>query len=284
MNTDKTYHVHITAKENPMTLNLREIWAYRDLIVLFTKRSFNLIYKQTILGPAWVVLTPLMTSVVYTVVFGEMAGLSTAGVPKLLFYLSSQALWSFFSACLNRNAQTFISNAHVFGKVYFPRLTISVSSMLTSLFEFLVEFLMIFVMILYYAAQGKVYPRWDLMLLVPVVLLQTGLIGMGLGVLVSSLTTKYRDLTFVVDFGVSLWMYITPVVYPFSQLKDNDIMYRVMLINPMTVPMELFRKILLGQGTIPTVSVFLSVLLTILVLICGILIFNRVERSFIDTI
>ena len=159
MNTDKTYHVHITAKENPMTLNLREIWAYRDLIVLFTKRSFNLIYKQTIMGPAWVVLTPLMTSVVYTVVFGEMAGLSTAGVPKLLFYLSSQALWSFFSACLNRNAQTFISNAHVFGKVYFPRLTVPISNLLFSCIQFLVQLTMVSVLLVPYCLQGTIRLR-----------------------------------------------------------------------------------------------------------------------------
>ena len=278
------FHIHIEGGENPMTLNLKELWRYRDLIVLFTKRTLAMMYKQTVLGPLWLILRPFLTSVVYAAVFKGIAGLSTDGVPALLFYLTSHALWNLVASSLKKNATIFLDNASILGKVYFPRLTISVSAMLTSLFEFLVEFLMIFVMVLYYAAQGKVFPRWDLMLLVPVVLLQTGLIGMGLGVLVSSLTTKYRDLTFVVDFGVSLWMYVTPVVYPFSQLKDNDIMYRVMLINPMTVPMELFRKILLGQGTIPTVSVFLSVLLTILVLICGILIFNRVERSFIDTI
>ena len=284
METKNNYHIHVEGGSSPLTMNLKELWSYRDLIILFTKRTIALMYKQTVLGPLWLILNPLFTSIVYAAVFKGIAGISTEGSPALLFYLTSHSLWNLFASSLKRNSSTFVTNANIFGKVYFPRLTISVSSMLTSLFEFLVEFLMIFVMVLYYAAQGKVFPRWDLMLLVPVVLLQTGLIGMGLGVLVSSLTTKYRDLTFVVDFGVSLWMYITPVVYPFSQLKDNDIMYRVMLINPMTVPMELFRKILLGQGTIPTVSVFLSVLLTVLVLIGGILIFNSVERSFIDTI
>ena len=222
MNTDKTYHVHITAKENPMTLNLREIWAYRDLIVLFTKRSFNLIYKQTILGPAWVVLTPLMTSVVYTVVFGEMAGLSTAGVPKLLFYLSSQALWSFFSACLNRNAQTFISNAHVFGKVYFPRLAVPISNLLFSCIQFLVQLTMVSVLLVPYCLQGTIRLR--------------------------------------------------PTMLP------------LLILPPMTAPMELFRLALLGTGTVHVVSVLSTLVFSGILIPLSILVFNRVEKNFIDTV
>lgn len=278
------YHVHVEGGTNILTLNLRELWRYRDLILLFTKRTLALMYKQTILGPLWLVLNPLFTSVVYSAVFKGIAGISTEGSPALLFYLTSHSLWNLFASSLKRNSSTFVSNANIFGKVYFPRLTISVSSMLTSLVEFLVEFAMIFIMLLWFLGKGQVSPRWDLMWLLPVVLLQTGLIGMGLGVLVSSLTTKYRDLTFVVDFGVSLWMYATPVVYPFSQLQNVNLMYRVMILNPMTVPMELFRLIMLGRGTIVPLSVLFSALFTLAALLGGMLIFNRVERSFIDTI
>lgn len=278
------YHVHVEGGTNILTLNLRELWRYRDLILLFTKRTLALMYKQTILGPLWLILNPLFTSVVYSAVFKGIAGISTEGSPALLFYLTSHSLWNLFASSLKRNSSTFVSNANIFGKVYFPRLTISVSSMLTSLVEFLVEFAMIFIMLLWFLGKGQVSPRWDLMWLLPVVLLQTGLIGMGLGVLVSSLTTKYRDLTFVVDFGVSLWMYATPVVYPFSQLQNVNLMYRVMILNPMTVPMELFRLIMLGRGTIVPLSVLFSALFTLAALLGGMLIFNRVERSFIDTI
>lgn len=280
----KDYHVHVEGGTNILTLNLRELWRYRDLILLFTRRTLALMYKQTILGPLWLVLNPLFTSVVYAAVFKGIAGISTEGSPALLFYLTSHSLWNLFASSLKRNSSTFVSNANIFGKVYFPRLTISVSSMLTSLVEFLVEFAMIFIMLLWYLGRGEVLPRWDLMWLLPIVLLQTGLIGMGLGVLVSSLTTKYRDLTFVVDFGVSLWMYATPVVYPFSQLQNVNLMYRVMILNPMTVPMELFRLIMLGQGTIVPLSVLFSAFFTLAALLGGMLIFNRVERSFIDTI
>ena len=283
MNTDKTYHVHITAKENPMTLNLREIWAYRDLIVLFTKRSFNLIYKQTILGPAWVVLTPLMTSVVYTVVFGEMAGLSTAGVPKLLFYLSSQALWSFFSACLNRNAQTFISNAHVFGKVYFPRLTVPISNLLFSCIQFLVQLAMVSVLLVPYCLQGTIRLRPTMLPLLILPLLITGLLGLALGILVSSVTTKYRDLQHLVGFGVQLWMYSSPVIYPVSQFSDG-LWYRILLLNPMTAPMELFRLALLGTGTVHVVSVLSTLVFSGILIPLSILVFNRVEKNFIDTV
>lgn len=283
MNTDKTYHVHITAKENPMTLNLREIWAYRDLIVLFTKRSFNLIYKQTILGPAWVVLTPLMTSVVYTVVFGEMAGLSTAGVPKLLFYLSSQALWSFFSACLNRNAQTFISNAHVFGKVYFPRLTVPISNLLFSCIQFLVQLTMVSVLLVPYCLQGTIRLRPTMLPLLILPLLITGLLGLALGILVSSVTTKYRDLQHLVGFGVQLWMYSSPVIYPVSQFSDG-LWYRILLLNPMTAPMELFRLALLGTGTVHVVSVLSTLVFSGILIPLSILVFNRVEKNFIDTV
>ena len=284
MEKPSNYHVHIEGSMAPMTLNVRELWHYRDLILLFTSRTLALVYKQTVLGPLWLVFHPLLTSVVYAAVFKGIAGLSTEGVPALLFYLTSHSLWNLLDSCLKRNSGTFITNAGIFGKVYFPRLTISVSSVLTSLFELLIEMAMIAVLLLYYTVNGKVNPHWEMFLLLPVVLLQVSFLGLGLGVLVSSLTTKYRDLTFVVDFGISLWMYASPVVYPLSQLRENSFMSRILTMNPMTAPLELFRLILLGQGTVTMEAVLFSCLFTLIALLGGVLCFNRVERSFIDTI
>ena len=281
---EQGYHVHIEGGTNPFSLNMRDLWHYRDLILLFTKRTLTVTYKQTVLGPLWLLLHPFLTSVVYVAVFNGVAGISTEGVPVLLCYLSSHALWNLLAASLRRNATTFITNANIFGKVYFPRLTISASSMLTSLFEFFVELAMILVLLLYYYAKGDVMPRWDLLWALPFVLLQTGLLGLGLGILISSLTTKYRDLTFVVEFGISLWMYASPVVYPLTQVRRMSGMSYVMLINPMTAPLESFRLILLGQGTVPAAAILSSLGVTIIVLLGGMVCFNRVERSFIDTI
>ncbi len=278
------YHIHIEGGQSPLTLNIKELWRYRDLIFLFTRRTIALFYKQTVLGPLWLVLHPLFTSVVYAAVFKGIAGLSTEGVPALLFYLSSHALWNLFASSLKRNASTFVTNANIFGKVYFPRLTISISSLLTSLFEFMVELGMISVIIAYYMVTGEVRPNWELLWTLPVVLLQVGCLGLGLGVLVSSLTTKYRDLTFVVEFGVSLWMYASPVVYPFSQLQTHTIMYHIIMLNPMTAPLELLRMVLFGQGTVELPMIIFALFLTVIALLGGMVCFNRVERSFIDTI
>ena len=282
--TEDSYHVHIDGKENPLQLNLKEVWRYRDLIVLFTKRTLTLTYKQTILGPAWLVLTPFLTSVVYAVVFKGIAGINTNGIPGLLFYLCSNGLWTLFASSLKRNSATFVVNARVFAKVYFPRLTISISTMLNALIEFLIVFAMIVIILIYYLLAGEVEPAWKLLWLLPFVVLIAGAMGLGLGVLVSSLTTKYRDLRMLVDFGVMLWMFATPVVYPLSQLEGSGILYKVMLWNPMTAPMELFRKIMLGQGYIDPISVISTLVFTAAALLAGILIFNRVERTFIDTV
>ena len=284
MEKSNEYHIHIEGGTSSVQLNLQDIWHYRDLISLFTKRTLVLMYKQTVLGPLWLILKPFLTSVVYAAVFKGIAGLSTDGTPAILFYLTSHALWELFASSLKKNASTFLTNANIFGKVYFPRLTISVSAVLTSLFEFLVELGMIAVLLAYYTIAGKVTPNWGELFLLPIVLLQVGSLGLGCGILVSSLTTKYRDLTFVVDFGLSLWMYASPVVYPLSQLKNNAVYYAVMRFNPMTMPLELMRYILLGQGTITQSMVISSVVVTILALAIGVLCFNAVEKSYIDTI
>ena len=282
-NDQVPYHVHITAEQSPMSMNLKEVWRYRDLIILFTKRTFKLMYKQTILGPLWIVISPLLTSIIYTIIFGDIAQLSTNGVPKFLFYLCSHSLWVFFADCLNKNSSTFLTNAQMFSKVYFPRLTIPISSVLTSGIQFLIHSAMVVILILWSMFQGKVHPRWELLPLVPVLLILTAMMGLGLGVLISSVTTKYRDLSFLVGFGLSLWMYSSPVIYPLSQ-ADGGLFYKMLLWNPMTAPMELFRLIMLGEGNVAIQSVISTVVFTAFAFIAGVVTFNKVERSFIDTV
>lgn len=280
---NQKYHTHITAKHNLLELNLKEVWKYRDLIVLFTKRSFTVTYKQTILGPAWIFLNPFLTSIIYTFVFGGIAGMSTDGVPQILFYLSSNAIWNFFSTSVTKNASTFTANANVFGKVYFPRLTTPISNVLSSVIQFGVQMILVLAFLVYYVITGNVSPNWGAWFLIPLVLLHMGLLSLGVGIIISSLTTKYRDLAILVTFGVQLWMYGTPIVYPLSQLQDG-LLKKVIMINPTTAPVELFRYAVLGQGTIVPQYYFISAILTIVVTIIGILIFNKVEKTFMDTV
>ena len=277
------YHTHITSKRRWFELNLKEVWQYRDLILLFTKRSFQLTYKQTILGPAWIFLNPFITSVIYTFVFGGIAGIDTDGVPHILFYLCSNAIWAFFASSVNKNAHAFTSNAHVFGKVYFPRLTIPVSNVLSAVIQFGIQMLMVLGFLVYYLAIGKVHPHWTAWLLIPIVLLHLGVMGLGFGIIISSLTTKYRDLAILVGFGVQLWMYATPIVYPLSQLGDG-LMKTILLVNPVTAPVEIFRYAVLGQGTIIPAYLVLSWVITLLVATFGVMLFNRVEKTFMDTV
>lgn len=281
--SQQTYHAHITSSHSLMDLKLKEVWQYRDLILLFTKRSFVLRYKQTILGPAWIFLNPLFSSVIYSVVFSGIAGIGTEGVPPMLFYLCGNAIWLFFSFCVVSNARTFTENAHVFGKVYFPRLTMPISNMLSAVIQFVVQMILVFFFLAWFLIRGEISPNWAGWLLIPVVLLHLGMLGMGCGIIVSSLTTKYRDLAILVDFAVQLWMYATPIVYPLSMLGDGW-MRTVLLINPVTAPVEVFRYAVLGQGTIMPGVLALSWGITIAVLMIGIIIFNKVEKTFMDTV
>lgn len=279
----QTYHTHITSKHHLLELNLKEVWQYRDLIWLFTKRNFTVTYKQTILGPAWLFLNPLISSIIYAFVFGGIAGIGTDGIPSILFYMCGNAIWIFFSTCVTKNAGTFTANANVFGKVYFPRLTIPISNMLSSVIQFGIQMLLVFVLLIYYVIIGAVTPNWIAWLVIPFSLLHLGLLGLGCGIVISSLTTKYRDLSILVTFGVQLWMYVTPIVYPMSQL-GNSFIKKVLMINPVTAPVELIRYAILGQGTVMTHYLVLSVCITIAVLFLGIMIFNKVEKTFMDTV
>lgn len=279
----QTYHTHISSQRRWFDLNLKEVWRYRDLITLFTKRSFVLTYKQTVLGPAWIFLNPLISSIIYAFVFGGIAGIGTEGVPQILFYLCGNAVWGFFAACVNNNAHTFTANAAVFGKVYFPRLTTPISNVLAAVIRFGVQMILVLLFLVYYVAVGAVSPNWWAWLLIPLVLLHLGLLGLGFGVIISSLTTKYRDLSILVTFGVQLWMYATPIVYPLSQLGDG-IMKTVLLINPATAPIEMFRYAVLGRGTVMPGYLALSWGITLLVTVFGVALFNRVEKTFMDTV
>lgn len=277
------YHTHITAKHKWYELNMKEVWQYRDLIKLFTKRTFTLTYKQTVLGPAWIFLNPLISSIIYAFVFGGIAGIGTDGVPTILFYMCSNAIWIFFASCVNKNAHTFTANAGVFGKVYFPRLTIPISNVLASIIQFAIQMLLVMGFMVYYLIQGQVHPNWEAWILIPVVLIHLGVLGLGCGIIISSLTTKYRDLAILVTFGVQLWMYVTPIVYPMSQLGDG-IVKTILMINPVTAPVEVFRYAILGQGTVMPGYLALSASLTIVVAVVGVMIFNKVEKTFMDTV
>ena len=284
MEAKNQHYTHISSKHKFFDLNLKETWKYRDLIWLFTKRTLFVSYKQTILGPIWIFVNPLISALLYAFIFGGgLTGqsLSPEGIPTILFYLTSNAIWIFFSTCVNNNASTFTANASVFGKVYFPRLTVPISNMLSSIVQFFVQMLLVIGFMVYYLIVGQVYPIWWAWALIPLALVHLGMLGLGVGLLVSSMTTKYRDLSILVTFGVSLWMYITPVVYG---LPAEGALRTIMLINPVTQPMELIRFAMLGQGTIEPLWYSISVAVTLIVLLIGIMIFNKVERTFADTV
>ena len=280
---ENNHHIHISSSHSWLNLNLKEVWQYRDLIFLFTKRNFVVSYKQTILGPAWIFLTPLFSSIVQAFVFGGIAGIETDGVPMLLFYLCSNAIWAFFASCLTNNANTFTANAYVFGKVYFPRLTTPISNVLSSMIRFGVQMILVMAFMTYFLFHGAVAPNWAAWVMVPVELAHLGILGMGFGIIISSMTTKYRDLTVLVEFGVQAWMYLTPIVYPLSTVADGW-MRNVLMINPVTSAVEMMRYAILGKGTVDLAFYGLSWGITLVVALLGIMIFNKVERNFMDTV
>lgn len=277
------YHTHLEPKNGWFDINLKEVWRYRDLIWLFTKKNFILIYKQTILGPAWIILQPLMTTLIYTLVFGGIAGISTDGAPQLLFYMGGTAVWSFFASCINKTANTFTGNASVFGKVYFPRLVSPISTVISSAIDFFVQFAMFLVFWIFYVVTGQVSPNYWGILMLPVILIYLGMLGLGFGIIVSSLTTKYRDLAMLVSFGVQLWMYITPVVYPASTLGNGGL-HTLVMLNPVTCAVEAFRWAFLGSGAMNPIYWAISVAAMVLVVFIGIITFSKVEKTFMDTV
>lgn len=268
-------------------IDFKGLVRYRDLILLLVKRNFTLLYKQTVLGPAWVVLQPLLTTVVFTVVFGNLAGLPTDGVPKFLFYMAGNIMWHFFSQCLVVTSGTFVNNTRVFGKVYFPRLVMPFATVLTEMINFAVQFVLFLVFVVIYANKpdSGVAPNWQLILLTPLMLAQLGILGLGFGIIVSALTTKYRDLAMLVSFGVHLWMYGTPVTYSTSMIADKfPNLLGLYMLNPITPIIELFRAAYLGVPRYSYGYSLLSLAVTAAVFMLGVILFSRTEKTFMDTI
>ena len=266
-----------------LDLHLNDVWRYRDLLWLFVRRDFVSVYKQTILGPLWFLLQPVITTLMFTFIFSGIANISTGGLPPILFYLAGTTPWNYFSACLTKTSSTFISNAGIFGKVYFPRLIAPLSVVISTLIQFIIQFALFLVFLAWYAINGAaVSPQWGLILaLTPVLLLLMGLLGLGTGIVISSLTTKYRDFTFLVGFGIQLAMYATPVIYPMSTVPEK---YRWLIqANPMSAIIESFRAIYLG-GPVPWSALGVSALVTTALLALGVILFNKVEKTFMDTV
>ncbi len=273
----------IEPQRSLLDLRLGELWRYKDLILLFVRRDFVSIYKQTILGPLWYLIQPLLTTITFTVIFGSIASLPTDGLPQFLFYMSGTVVWGYFADCLNKTSTTFVSNASLFGKVYFPRLAVPVSILISSLITFLIQFGMFLLFVLYFALRGTpVQFNGFWMLLSPLLILMMAGLGLGFGIIISSLTTKYRDLRFLVSFGVQLLMYATPVIYPVSSIPTG--FQWVIQANPMTPIIEGFRLAFLGAGTVDAFGLLYSFVFMLVVVALGVVIFNRVEQTFMDTV
>ena len=263
-------------------INLKDIWRYRDLIALFVRRDFVSQFKQTILGPIWFLIQPLITTLMFVFVFGNIAGIPTDGVPKILFYMTGLLGWNYFSKSITSTSNTFVANASIFGKVYFPRLCIPISVVLSNFIHFFIQFAFLTCFMIYYKITGADFTPNIYILLLPLLLLIMAALGLGFGILISSLTTKYRDLTHLVTFGVQLWMYMTPIIFPLSEIHGT---YRTLiLLNPMTSIVESFKYALLGAGSFEWFHLIYSGVFAIIILGIGILSFNRVEQSFMDTV
>ena len=278
---EQHFETVIVPKTGLLDFGLKEVLKYRDLIFLFVKRNFVSQYKQTVLGPLWAIIQPLLTTVVFTVVFGRLAGLAADGVPSFLFYLCGTVAWSYFSACLTQTANTFASNAGILGKVYFPRLVMPVSTVLTNLISFAIQFSFFLCFAIFFWIKGSIRPN-AYALLLPFLLLHMAMLSFGVGVIVSSLTTKYRDLKMLVSFGVQLWMYATPVAYDIGIVPEKYM--TLYMMNPMTPIICTFRKAFLGIGDFDPGHYLISWVVTLAILLLGLLLFNRVEKTFMDTV
>ena len=275
----------IEPRERLLKVNLREVWNYRDLCSLFIKRNITTQFKQTIFGPLWYIIQPVMTVVIYMVVFGGIAKISTDGLPQPLFYLSGICLWQYFSDCLTKTSSTFIDNASIFGKVYFPRLVIPLANVISNLLRFCVQFglfLIVYAIYQIWIIPGEIHTNWYILLLPLLVSMLAGL-ALGFGILFSSLTTKYRDISLLLEYFVRLWMFATPVIYPLSTI-DNEKLRFVMSLNPLTGIVEAFKYAMLGEGRFSWAMLAYSFVFMIVLLSVGVVIFNRVQKTFMDTV
>lgn len=279
-------HTEITEikpQSNLLDLNLKELWAYRDLIRMYIKRDIVTFYKQTVLGPLWFVIQPVLTTIMFMFVFGNLAGISTDGIPQPLFYFAGITLWNYFSDCLTRNSKVFIENQAIFGKVYFPRLVVPISVTISNLVRFFIQFAIFLLIFTFYIVQPEynIQPNATLFLL-PLLILMTAGLSLGFGIIFSSMTTKYKDLTFLLQFGVQLWMYATPVIYPLNSFSAEK--QWLLALNPMTSIIETFKYSFVGQGVFSWEYLAYSFGFMVIILFVGIIIFNKVQKSFMDTV
>lgn len=271
----------IESKHSLLDINFKELWHYRDLLVLFVKRDFITVYKQTILGPLWFFIQPILTTITFTIIFGNIAQLSTDGAPQLVFYMAGITLWGYFSSCLTSVSGVFNNNAGIFGKVYFPRLIMPITIVISNLMKFGVQFLLFVCFVLYFYFKHQIHPNlW--IALFPFIIFLMALISMGIGLILSSMTTKYKDLNMLIGFGMQLFMYATPVIYPSSSIPEH---YRwVTALNPISGLFEYMRYAFLGVGTFEFQYLYFPMLFSVVILFIGILVFNKTQKTFMDTV
>jgi lipopolysaccharide transport system permease protein len=285
INNEEDWLFEIKPKDNFFSLNLKEVWQYRDLLFLFVNRDIVTVYKQTILGPLWYLIQPLFTSIIFTIIFNNVAGIQTGSIPPFLFNLAGIMVWNYFTSCLNDTSDTFKKNASIFGKVYFPRIIVPLSIVVSNLVKFGIQFLIFIAFYIYYVFKGMELELSSITLFFPLLVILMGFLGLGLGMIISSLVTKYRDLSFLVGFGVQLLMYLSAVMYPMALLKEKLPSFGWLIeYNPLAYVVETSRYLLLKEGTISGFGMIYTVVITFVIVIVGLLIFNKTEKSFIDTV
>ena len=283
MTEEENWDLIIKPKNKWYKIDIASIWKYSDLLMLLVRRDFISVYKQTILGPIWFFIQPLITTLIFTVIFGNLAKISTAGIPAILFYMSGITLWTYFADCLNKTSNTFIANAGVFGKVYFPRLIVPLSVLISNLIKLGIQILLFLIIWIYYLSKNDVInPQWTLIWLFPILIVIMAGLGLGFGILISSLTTKYRDFTFLIGFGVQLLMYASPIVYPMAIVPEKWKFW--ILLNPVSSIIETFKFIFMGNGYFSWHSLMYSLTFMIVLIIVSVIVFNKVEKTFMDTV
>ena len=281
----KEWDIVIERKSNLFNLDFKEVWRYKDLLFMYVKRDIVTLYKQTILGPLWFIIQPVLTTIMFMFVFGGIAGISTDGVPQAVFYLAGLVCWNYFSDCLTKCSDTFNANQSIFGKVYFPRLIVPLSITVSNLIKMAIQFVLFLAVFLYYYFTLDNLHINIAILLLPLLVVMLGCLGLGFGLIITSMTTKYRDLRFLISFGVQLWMYITPVIYPLSVMKNNFPHYMwVIVANPLTAILETFKYGFTGVGVFEWSYLAYSSIFTVVILFIGIIVFNRVQKNFMDVI
>lgn len=280
---NEEWDIVIRPRGKVISVDLRSVWAYRDLVWMFFKRDFITFYKQTILGPLWYLIQPLATSLTYFIVFGRIANISTDGIPPFLFYMSGIVMWTYFSSCLSNNAEVFSKNASLFGKVYFPRLVVPLSVAISGLVAFAIQFALLSIVgVGFMLSNPNLSVHWQVFVVLPLLVIFVAALGMGVGLIVSAMTVRFRDLAYVTGFAIQLWMYATPVVYPFTQIPDKY--HWFFYLNPMTAPIETLRSVMFGSPGINLTLWIANLFVTIILLIFGVVLFSKAESIAMDTV